>query len=258
MKIKMEMATAKERFIYAVWHVLNEIEKKRLPNQNKKVFDYMVNIDVRHQARFLFGMERDAIQFLKNKKIIKEIGEPVLVEFGEQGTHNYQVYESYHFKPLNEFDEFYKKQTNLLRKFIEPGRSDEESESEIISRAKSPNGNAVSEQQFLPLPNDVEWKTLEDEFVLKFADDKKLEFTKIEKPTAKYFKLLIENHGIIVKHTKVPQTIPGITKQQIENLVKALRKKIENATLLKRIVFEKEYTGGYKLLITSNKQQVHQ
>ena len=126
-------------------------------------------------------------------------------------------------------------------------------ESEIFGGAKSPNENVASEQQPLPLPDDIEWKTPEDEFELRFADDKKLEFSDIERPTAKYFRLLIEKHGIIVKHSQVPQTIPEITKQQIENLIKALRKKVENAGLSKRVIFVTEYKGGYKLLITSNK-----
>lgn len=158
MNIKMEMATAKERFTYAVWHVLNEIEKEKLPYPNKKVYDYMVNINVKHQARFLFGLERDVIQFLENEKIIKEVGEPDIVEFGEEGTREYQVYEKHHLKPLNEFDEFYRQQTDLLRKFTEPSEGDEKSEPEqeniVLLKGKK--------RKIIPrkLPEDIKWENI--------------------------------------------------------------------------------------------------
>lgn len=105
----MRIITAEDEFKYAVWHILNKIKKKVLPYPNKKVINYMMDIDVKHQAKFLFGLERDAIQFLKNERVIKEANEADVVEIGKRGTSEYKVYELYHFKILNKFDEFYKR-----------------------------------------------------------------------------------------------------------------------------------------------------
>lgn len=103
----------------------------------------------------------------------------------------------------------------------------------------------------MPLPPNVDWATLNDKYELKFGDGKKLEFQLINKPVAQYFRLLIEKHGVEIKHKDVPKVIEGINKQGIENLIKALRKKINVAGLSKRIVFKTDYKGGYKLLVTS-------
>jgi hypothetical protein len=101
------------------------------------------------------------------------------------------------------------------------------------------------------LPDDAHWEITEDKYTFTFDDSRKLEFEDTNKLTAQYFKILIENHGIEVKHKHVQTVIEGVTKQQIENLVKALRKKVGNAKLNNRISFKTEYKGGYKLLISS-------
>lgn len=102
----------------------------------------------------------------------------------------------------------------------------------------------------VPLPQDVVWSCDEDKYILTFNDGKVLKFIDLLKPTAKYFKFLIENHGCEIKHKKVMEEyIKGITKTQIENCVKALRKKIKNAELSNRIIFETVFEGGYKLVI---------
>lgn len=111
----------------------------------------------------------------------------------------------------------------------------------------------ISTKPKFPLPDDVEWKPGEDENLLSFKDGRILKFINPKKPTAKYFKLLIENHGQEVKHNEVPKHIENITKDQIENLIKALRKKINNAKLSKRIKITTNYEGGYILLISSTK-----
>ena len=103
------------------------------------------------------------------------------------------------------------------------------------------------------LPNDIEWKPGENKNLLSFKDGLNLKFINPEKSTAKYFKLLIENHGREIKHNEVQKYIENITKDQIENLVKALRKKVVNAKLSKRIKITTNYEGGYTLLITPTK-----
>jgi len=111
----MKITTAKEKFDYAIWYILDRLERKKLPYPNKKVVDYMMNINIKYQASFLFGLERDVIQFLKDKKVIKQIGEPDIYESGKSGTPKYKAYETYHFKILNKFNDYYKKYTGLLK-----------------------------------------------------------------------------------------------------------------------------------------------
>jgi len=110
----MKITTAKEKFDYAIWHVLDRLERERLPYPNKKVVDYMMNINIEYQAHFLFGLERDVIKFLKDKKVIKQVGEPDIYE-SDPGFSKYEVYEIYHFEILNKFNDYYRKYTNLLR-----------------------------------------------------------------------------------------------------------------------------------------------
>lgn len=110
--------------------------------------------------------------------------------------------------------------------------------------------NKVTNMSTIPLPKDVDWQKHEYKWMLNLKDGKNLEFLNPEKPTAIYFDLLINNHGNEIKHKKVMEVIKNITKDQIENLVKALRKKINNAGLSKRIEFTTDYEGGYTLRIS--------
>lgn len=105
----------------------------------------------------------------------------------------------------------------------------------------------------IPFPVDIDIIDSDTELILKFPDGKKLEFVNLEKPTAKYFKLLLHSHGIEVKHSQTKQFIKDITKQQIKNLVKALRKKIQNASLSSRVTIHTQFHGGYELIISTTK-----
>lgn len=102
----------------------------------------------------------------------------------------------------------------------------------------------------LPLPKGVHWEASKEVFMLTFNDGKKLKFTSPKNPSAKYFKILIDNYGLKVKHNKVQQEIKNKTHDQIRNLVKTLNKKIRNAGLSKRITFETKYEGAYSLFIS--------
>lgn len=110
--------------------------------------------------------------------------------------------------------------------------------------------NSISGIKIIPLPEDVDWILGEEKHTLLFQDKRKLEFINLKKPTAKYFKQLIENHGSEVKHKLVMGQIENITKVQVKNCIKALRRKIKNARLSDRIKFTTDYEGGYTLIIT--------
>lgn len=110
--------------------------------------------------------------------------------------------------------------------------------------------NSIIKSKIIPLPDDVEWKSEEEKYVLFFRDGRNLKFVNINKPTAKYFKLLMEYHGVEVKHKKTMECIENVTKDQIENLIKALRTKIKNAKLSSRISFTTDFKAGYTLHIS--------
>ncbi|MDO8487555.1 MAG: hypothetical protein Q7S45_04625 [Candidatus Curtissbacteria bacterium] len=122
----MDILTADGQFDHAVWYVLNQIQKQRRPYPNKRVYYYRVNINVKHRANFLYGMEYDAIQFLKAEKIIKEIGEPDDIRGGIEGTPSFECYEGHHFEALARFDEFYKLYTKKIGKLVNRGEWEEE------------------------------------------------------------------------------------------------------------------------------------
>jgi len=109
--MKINYITAKEKFDFAVWNILDGIERDRLPYPNKEIIDCMVSIDIRSLSKSQFYEVR---HFLKANKVLKEVGEPVIYESGVVGTPEYQVFNIFHFKILQPFDEYYRKYTNLV------------------------------------------------------------------------------------------------------------------------------------------------
>lgn len=117
----MKISIAKNQFNYAVWYVLNQIDKKRQSNPQEKVFDYMVNIDVKHASTFLYGLEADAINFLIREGVIGEVGEADIVEFGNAGTAGYKVFKVHHFKLSGKFGKFCERYTKKVESLVTKG-----------------------------------------------------------------------------------------------------------------------------------------
>ena len=109
--MKMKMVTAKDEFDYAVWKILDEIQMQRLLNQNALVIDYYLGIDAKNLALTRF---HKVVSFLKNNIILEEVDEPDLCEIGVEGTPEYKVSETYHFKILDSFEDFYRKYTSIV------------------------------------------------------------------------------------------------------------------------------------------------
>ncbi len=116
MKMKMKIVTAKQKFDFAVWSVLDGIEKNRLPYPNRKVIDYMVGINANSLTKSQFY---EVKHFLEENLVLKEVDEPDTFENDERGTPNYQCFLIFHFKILDLFDEYYKKYTYLINGGVE-------------------------------------------------------------------------------------------------------------------------------------------
>lgn len=102
-----------------------------------------------------------------------------------------------------------------------------------------------------PLPEGVNWDGSKDRYSLEFKGSNPLEFNDTSEETARYFKLLIENHGLYVKHKDAIGSIEGIESNgQIRNLVKAIKEKIKSHELTKRVHIKTEYKSGYMLTIS--------
>ncbi|HCR35947.1 hypothetical protein A2130_00285 [Candidatus Woesebacteria bacterium GWC2_33_12] len=101
------------------------------------------------------------------------------------------------------------------------------------------------------LPKDVSWITTKEQFSLKFKDGKKLEFNIPSKPSAKYFKLLIENHGLPVSHKAALKRCKIENNTDLRNLVKTLKDKIIGNNLRGRITIPNDIPGTYTLKISS-------
>jgi hypothetical protein len=122
--MKMKITPVKENFDFAVFYILNELERKRLPYPDQKIVDYTRDINIRHMANFLFGMELDAIKFLKKERVIEEIGEPDIIENNKKGTPDYQVEEVLHFKILKNFSKFYEEYKKRVKQHEGAGGED--------------------------------------------------------------------------------------------------------------------------------------
>jgi hypothetical protein len=111
--------------------------------------------------------------------------------------------------------------------------------------------NTISQMPPKPLPKGVDWIVTKKQFVLMFSDGKKLEFNNIKEPSAKYFKILVENHGLPVEH-KIAREFLGIKRnEKIRNLVKTLKQKIQHHSLTSRIKISTEYKSAYILTLAS-------
>lgn len=117
----MKITPVKEQFDLAVFYILNELERKRLPYPDQKIVDYTRDVNIRHMANFLFGMELDVIKFLKEERVIEEIGEPDIVENAKKGTPDYQVEEVLHLKILKNFSKFYEEYKKRARQYNATG-----------------------------------------------------------------------------------------------------------------------------------------
>lgn len=111
--------------------------------------------------------------------------------------------------------------------------------------------NTISKEPPTPLPSDVNWKALPSSYLLEFDDGKKIEFDDTDKPSAQYFRLLIENHGLEVDHVSTIERIESLQNNtDVRNLKKTLLDKISHAVLTKRISIKSENHATYCLLIS--------
>jgi len=67
----MKIVTAKQKFDLAVWKVLDDIERNRLPYPNKKIIDHMVDINIVSLNKSQFY---EVKHFLEKNLVLKETG----------------------------------------------------------------------------------------------------------------------------------------------------------------------------------------
>lgn len=111
-------------------------------------------------------------------------------------------------------------------------------------------GKTVTKKVPVSLPDDVDWTTNPELYSMSFSDGKKLEFNEISKPSAQYFFLLVENHGLPVSHEAAKQKTGKETNTEVKNLVKTLRGKITHNMLSTRVKIKPSKKGDYILLVS--------
>ena len=79
--------------------------------------------------------------------------------------------------------------------------------------------STVTRQTPIPKPPDVEWKTLPSMYLLDFGNGKKIEFNDINIPSAQYFYLLMENHGLEVPNAIVMDKIKTLPAYLFDSTV---------------------------------------
>lgn len=103
----------------------------------------------------------------------------------------------------------------------------------------------------IPLPMGVEVLQTNNQYILRFSDGKQLDFADANERSARYFKMLVDMHGLPVEHDVVLQTIKDVgTTKQIRGMVDAIRGKIIRKTLKNRVTIDTEMKSAYKLLVT--------
>lgn len=109
----------------------------------------------------------------------------------------------------------------------------------------------VLEENPFPLPEGVNVIESPTQYILRFSDGKELDFTDISTDSAKYFKLLVDKHGLDVRHEIAKQVLgKSKTTKQIHGLVGSINDKAKRKTISNRICIDSEYKGAYKLLVT--------
>lgn len=92
----MKIQTADEKFAYSFWIVMDKIREAMIPDKSEIM--YLFDLNVRRSEPITFMNEGKAIKFLLSKGVIRQIGDPVLIESGNKGSTGYSVAEEYHFK----------------------------------------------------------------------------------------------------------------------------------------------------------------
>jgi hypothetical protein len=107
MKIKID-TSADNKYTEAMLYVLNKIKEKLLFDpENKQIVDYSLNLNIKQREGPGFIEERNVLQILKKDGIVSDIGEVDTFENDKKGTPLYEVYEIYHFRVSDKFNEYY-------------------------------------------------------------------------------------------------------------------------------------------------------
>lgn len=100
----------------------------------------------------------------------------------------------------------------------------------------------------LPIPYGVIWKS--ELARLEFPNGKVFEYKDPTRKSARYFNLLVNNHGNEISHEVVKNQIDRkLTKEQIKNLRKTIQSKIDDHGLKKHILLKTTFRGGYSITI---------
>lgn len=117
-------------------------------------------------------------------------------------------------------------------------------------REKIQARKTVTQEPPQPLPQEVNWVVEPRRYLLEFDDGKKLEFNNTSKPSAQYFFLFMENHGLPVSHEAAKKKTGKETNTEVKNLVKTLRGKITHNMLTTRVKIVPSKKGDYILHIS--------
>ena len=100
--------SADNKYTEAIIYVLNRIREKLLFDpENIQMVDYMFDLNIKRREGPGLMEERAILQKLRNDGIISDVGEVDIVEIGKKGTFQYKVYDLYHFKVSDKFNDYY-------------------------------------------------------------------------------------------------------------------------------------------------------
>lgn len=117
-------------------------------------------------------------------------------------------------------------------------------------REKIQARKTITQKSPEPLPEDTHWIVEPKRYLFEFDDGKKLEFNDISKPSARYFSLLVENHGLPVSHEAAKRITEKPTNKDLRNLVKTLNGKIAHNMLSSRVKITPSKKGDYTLVVS--------
>lgn len=140
---------------------------------------------------------------------------------------------------------------NLVRiqheQFVTCYRQVQNAYSKLAEDHQKQSDSKTALPQAKPLPKGCDWNF--DEAAFTFSNGQTASFDDRNLPSAKYFDLLIKNHGNIITHQLVKKEL-GYEKSKVLGLKKTLKEKFNKPQYSETVKFITKHKGGFAVVVS--------